>query len=309
MPKPTLPGKLYKYRAFNVNTLSMITELEVFYADPRTFNDPFDCDLKFEFDRSHPIDEVETIWHMIMSAHRSQKWVERANRNHIHMATEHGGHYQDDGDGTQIYKDLLLRDIESQLLEDLGSRGVLSLASTWDCPLMWSHYADEHRGLCIEYATKDHRCDRLGPVDYNASRNISLEDIVNWKLHGSVAARTKIVDAYFFAKQRQWKYEKEWRDISQSEGMRPQPFKRITAIHFGYRCPKPVVAAVMGVLDHHGDAIKYYGMDTTTDGFGLNRRAMSKLGHDEEPDYEPRTESFAFVFDRLDPYTDEELFR
>lgn len=47
---PRLPAKLYKYRPFHVNTLRAMTEAEIFYAWPATFNDPLDCDPTLEVD-------------------------------------------------------------------------------------------------------------------------------------------------------------------------------------------------------------------------------------------------------------------
>ena len=37
------PRRLYKYRTFSTYTLRMVSEAEVFFAKPATFNDPFDC--------------------------------------------------------------------------------------------------------------------------------------------------------------------------------------------------------------------------------------------------------------------------
>lgn len=50
MTKSTLPHRLYKYRAFNVNTLRLLSEAEVYYADPADFNDPLDCSPTIEID-------------------------------------------------------------------------------------------------------------------------------------------------------------------------------------------------------------------------------------------------------------------
>src|SRR5580704_3885892 len=38
-----LPKKLYKYRKFNTSTLRLLSQAEVYCADPQTFNDPLDC--------------------------------------------------------------------------------------------------------------------------------------------------------------------------------------------------------------------------------------------------------------------------
>lgn len=44
------PARLYKYRAFNLNTLRMLTEAEIYYASPRSFNDPLDCNPSIKAD-------------------------------------------------------------------------------------------------------------------------------------------------------------------------------------------------------------------------------------------------------------------
>lgn len=307
MMKKRLPRKLFKYRAFNVNTLTMLTQLEVFYADPKSFNDPFDCDLKLDRSGNRSIQAIERIWHSLMEGLPAKSRDRRLKENY-HSSSRYGGDAHDGGVGSRIFKERLLDDIEERLQEVLGSRGVLSLASKWNCPLMWSHYADEHRGICIEYDTKGHCCDRLGPVDYDSSRTITLSDIAEWKLNVSDVARTKIVEAYFFAKQSQWRYENEWRDIAHSDGRRDQPFKKISAIHFGYRCTEAVKRAVIGILRHHGDSIEYYSMGTTKNGFGLARKGFTLETLNEGFDA-PRTDSQAFIFDRIEPYTDEELFQ
>ena len=43
MPEKNIPKKLFKYRAFNVDTLRLFSFWEVYYADPAKFNDPLDC--------------------------------------------------------------------------------------------------------------------------------------------------------------------------------------------------------------------------------------------------------------------------
>jgi hypothetical protein len=38
--KRPLPKRLYKYRSFNINSLRLLTEGEIYYSNPRAFNDP-----------------------------------------------------------------------------------------------------------------------------------------------------------------------------------------------------------------------------------------------------------------------------
>jgi len=48
MSPRSIPPKLYKYRRFDVFCLRLLTQAEVSYSDPRTFNDPLDCDPTIE---------------------------------------------------------------------------------------------------------------------------------------------------------------------------------------------------------------------------------------------------------------------
>ena len=45
-----LPRRLYKYRAFNSNTLEMVITDSVYYADPSRFNDPLDTQPSLKLD-------------------------------------------------------------------------------------------------------------------------------------------------------------------------------------------------------------------------------------------------------------------
>ena len=49
-PRASLPRKLYNYRRFDVFCLRALAHAEVSYFDPRTFNDPLDCDPTIEVD-------------------------------------------------------------------------------------------------------------------------------------------------------------------------------------------------------------------------------------------------------------------
>jgi Protein of unknown function (DUF2971) len=138
----------------------------------------------------------------------------------------------------------------------MRKQGVLSLAARWNCPLMWSHYADEHRGLCIEYDMTDHKCDSLLPLDYTASGNIKISDIYSWKIGKSSGAERLVRAAFFYAKAKDWRYEREWRDVVGSCGSVDAPIK-LSAVHCGLRCDQAVRTSVV-MLFRNAPAIKLY---------------------------------------------------
>ncbi|GFE72354.1 hypothetical protein NTCA1_00030 [Novosphingobium sp. TCA1] len=135
----------------------------------------------------------------------------------------------------KIVQQEVLAKIRNLLDLDFGKQGVLSLSEKWDEPLLWSHYADQHRGICIEYDAAAANTSGLGKVDYRAPRALRANDLYQWKVNGDAAARKRAYDGYFFAKADDWEYEREWRDIAEQAGLNPSPFK-ISAIYIGMRC-------------------------------------------------------------------------
>lgn len=89
--------------------------------------------------------------------------------------------------------------------------GVISLTETRDNLLMWSHYADQHQGMVIEYdlhhpffTDLDGKTERLARVLYRKQRSRDLY---------SDSSNSGLVDLYgiLFEKSDEWIYEKEHR--------------------------------------------------------------------------------------------------
>lgn len=69
--------------------------------------------------------------------------------------------------------------------------------------LMWAHYADSFRGICVGYKfDKDELLNNLFPVVYNNRRFISVKPY-----------QIKNNKYFFLKKSSEWRYEKEWRLI------------------------------------------------------------------------------------------------
>src|SRR5205823_896185 len=71
---------------------------------------------------------------------------------------------------------LLASEIGTELLKRYN-KGIVSFAGQADCPLMWSHYADQHKGLCIGYSIPNKHPVELGTVTYGGTRLVSASDI------------------------------------------------------------------------------------------------------------------------------------
>ena len=296
-----MPDKLYKYKPFGVNTLRAITEAEVFYAKPATFNDPLDCDPTIDMD----IDRVHLerlLYRMLLRQQTDEEARERIGYLR-YMSSEYGD-YKTEPSVENYLMRMLASDIKIELDRELGNEGVLSLSATWQSGLMWSHYADEHRGICIEYDTRDQEHPRLQKIDYKGKRAIKTSDLYRWKVRENDAAKGRVFKTYFYTKSGEWRYEKEWRDRREKSGVTEVPF-RTTAILFGYRCNSTVIKSIVKLLNDH-PKVKIWQVLPKDEGFGLRRQQVDRDEIDAMAIREPGFLMFKeIVWDDLDAEPDD----
>lgn len=270
MSTPKYPRKLYKYRSFGANSLRLLSEAEVFYAKPQSLNDPLDCDPGLQIDTD--LAPLEELCYRMLVAAKGEKNA-RAEIRRLRSMSAEPADYKTGLDTEKYYMRCLGSQIKDLLDAEMSSTGVFSLAQRWECHLMWSHYADEHRGLCIEYDLTDNNCSNLKPVSYKRPRSIKVSELLKWKLGKSAEAEQSIQGTYFFTKSPQWRYEREWRDIHRSSGANPAPFP-ISGVYFGLRCDTAVQTCIVKLLANSNPAISFYELYTLEDGFRLRRRRV-----------------------------------
>jgi DUF2971 family protein len=102
-----------------------------------------------------------------------------------------------------------LRGFKKQLNE---SYGMLCFSRRWRNPLLWSHYAEKHRGMCLGFDV-DRRRRGLKAVAYVKER-IDLH----------IPPTRESIEQLLFTKYRDWKYEEEWRCWSRLEERNPSGY-------------------------------------------------------------------------------------
>lgn len=78
-------------------------------------------------------------------------------------------------------------------------RGILCFSKHWYNPLLWGHYSDKHKGVCLGFDVPD---GILKKIDYTSHRE---------KIYPE-NADTVTEKQFFFTKFDGWKYEKEYRE-------------------------------------------------------------------------------------------------
>ncbi len=156
---------------------------------------------------------------------------------------------------------------DTQLNDSLGAfQGVISFTESVDNFLMWSHYADEHKGIAIEFDPTHEFFNDLRKVEYSDERKKSNKPF------------PYSLDDYFFNKSNHWRYENEWRikealsscdclinSVTKNQEWKPQrvdnfpweephlymlqvPPEAILSITFGCRVDEVQINTVMGEL-------------------------------------------------------------
>lgn len=125
--------------------------------------------------------------------------------------------------------------------------------------LMWSHYADSHKGYCIEYEF-DEDFERSEPFLYfRPVQYAKKSEQVNLTKMRSISS-----EFAFFVKHTDWRYEKEVRLLTYNP-QKDSPYDsvplrdhcRIKSIYFGLRCAQEVINKIVALL---GCDVKYFRM-------------------------------------------------
>ena len=173
---------------------------------------------------------------------------------------------------------LLVLMVES-LLKRQHNMGLVCLSENWNCPLMWSHYGNQHHGICIGYNIIEDQLERLDKVTYTEDRNVKVS-LVEEMIRGSHGALVEIERSVNLRKAVKWQYENEWR-LRGGEGYSDTPDgMNMNEVFFGIRCPDVVRYAVMRALADREKEMKFYEMVEVQGKFELERRQLSE--HDEK---------------------------
>ncbi|ELT47457.1 DUF2971 domain-containing protein [Brucella intermedia] len=304
------PKLLYKYRAFSPRLLDMLVADELYYSDPGDFNDPLDC--RPSFDANLPNHELESILSRMreqralaeMQAaakslkYRGPKTIEHIAR-HSHkeaarLLEDIRYHATDPSyEVDDPLKSILRGYLEGELLRRYD-RGIVSFGVRATCPLMWSHYGDQHHGICAAYSVPPDAVPHLHKIAYGGSRKVLASDVA--VMENDVAARRRVDEAVLLRKAASWRYEREWRLIGK-RGVQDSPLE-LEEVIFGIRCKATVKFTIAQALANRSRPVRFYEMREL---FGTFRLKKYALNTDELSASLPRRSRTVFeMFEDLD---------
>jgi len=213
-----LPECFYKYRSLstseNVERVEdILVNNRLYFAPLKSFNDPFEGRVRISYNAA-PTQKLNSLRNYAIQTHGlsdldASDWASRAIEGHIEIP--------------EALSSLTLRN---------GFRengGFCTLSERNDDILMWAHYADGHKGICIELKprTATHiKIFQSGvPVVYQSDFPV-IDFYEDPPSHQSAIAATA-------TKSDHWAYEKEWRLLCATAGIHNLPEGVISGVIMG----------------------------------------------------------------------------
>lgn len=184
----TAPASLYKYFGNNPRNLETIKANKLWYSAPCNFNDIFDCDISVDETAIFNCVLRMTPANMIIRT-GSPAWREIQSK----MRKE-------------------TKSLRSTFETMKSKMGVACLSESDDSLLMWAHYANNHRGMCVEYNLMEiNKQLNFTPVPIIYSNDRVVFNVLNPDTAGDDASALFIQS--ITSKSEDWSYEREWRII------------------------------------------------------------------------------------------------
>lgn len=256
------PAYLYKFRSLSGQdrdrTRQILLDSKIWFSSPAAFNDPFDCAVEPSFSGREK--HIRLHWSRVLVFELERQgyltlesdFADRANRGEFDPYSEIMRRAQ--AGQINLSPSQLESNLEAQVQRaktpveqariiaefqnSVNKLGVLSLAATCTHSLLWSHYGDGHKGVCIQ----------LKAFPTSTSFGSSLLTSA-----APVAYATKHPKASFYnpnerewrtalllTKAKWWSYEKEWRCVDPSgPGLKDFAPDVLTGVILGCEMPDP----------------------------------------------------------------------
>ena len=207
----------YKYLALNSHLFALLINKELYFSSPEKLNDPFDC----QFNLLAALDAAGVA-------------ISKLPGGMKHSVTERltllGG----------------LESVFEKMENDWLKIGVLSLSKCLNNPLMWTHYAHDHKGLCLEFELREpfigvnvkNQIIGLTSVRYH-KKNPFLAYFEEVASTGNISGWdefwVEMLSIGMASKTRAWLREKEIRVLRKMPGTVPFEFEMLRSVIFGNR--------------------------------------------------------------------------
>lgn len=225
---------LYKYLHIDKYSLATLESGQVWCSKPAKFNDPFDSQYSVGiFEEAFTQDRIRELFEHVYG------WTKAKQRGRL------TDFFLRDGTLRKTIRKRMEQRVEQ--LRACGDMGVFCLTEDSNNVLMWSHYAKDHKGMCIGFQrTPENALGDDGiclPVTY--TNQYLTADTIRIFLRKNFSPVTHMMRT----KSHHWKYEKEWRLFSEVGDALAEAPGRIHRVILGSRTSTRARNRVLKILD------------------------------------------------------------
>lgn len=269
-------------------TVETLCHDELYFADPAAFNDPLDSKPTVESDsdkRTLRLLVAELVKRRVVAETlaalsnarlegekaevHAKRLGEEAARGELANIEYNATDPEHEGSVEEAECWLLTWEIQHELLKQYD-RGVCCFSAAVDHPLLWSHYGDQHHGVCIGYGFDRVPKPKLQKVVYGGSRIVKTSLIARALLAKDSDAQNLLDQNVLLRKAAPWRYEREWRLLG-NRGVQKSPLA-LEDVTFGLRCPDALMHAVISALERR--SVRFFKMYEVRGSFKLKREPV-----------------------------------
>lgn len=223
---------------FNINSLNLLTKGELYFSSPSEFNDPFECEF--------PI-KLKITKNELQAFLNSNNQNLFSNLEGLKSVIEEK--FDNNIDRYINYLNQNSNEIKKLLYNKRDLITICCLSKKFDNILMWSHYGNNHNGICIGFKFKypQDQYSLLNSIENNNTKNAYVIKKIKYQfkkltkknrcnLTFDYAMKSHYHKAFF------WNYEKEYRIINLNQKkiikLFPAFFKEII---FGLNVPEEII--------------------------------------------------------------------
>lgn len=188
--------RLYHYERFVPEYLTaLLRNQQLHCSSPANLNDPWDCRPFFDTSLDEPKERELTM-----------QWFEK-NQRDAQISDQQRLQALEMMNNDPAFLLELVTTLSKQVVGLAVERwGIYCVTPFPASTLMWSHYGDNHRGICLEFASDNNR------LFAGAFKVVYRSEYPRWSVHS--IAESGHIPEILVTKSRDWEYEQEYRVLA-----------------------------------------------------------------------------------------------
>lgn len=224
------PKFLYRYEPPEVNRLEYLERRWLWFSRPRHFDDLLDCNIRVDEPVSNK--SAEAVYSLIS---KSQPDKKRWDEYYLVSGTPTASTTQKIQEASNFVFDFWRGRAKNVY-------GILCLSEQPDVPLLWSKYAQNHTGFCLEFNTSYWPFEKALKVEY-------YKEVPTFPLDSILRGEQNVIETIITTKSECWTCQREWR-IALPKGDTPYGYdiNALTAVYLGINVNPQVKERIVSAL-------------------------------------------------------------